>query len=61
MITPIEPLPRARIQSTHKEEELPADVSLRRKKRKLRQNENINTLEHIVIIISFLQSYTNSY
>jgi hypothetical protein len=49
----IEPLPRARMRLTREEEELPADVSLRGKRRKLRQNQ-INASENMVIIMSFL-------
>ena len=51
MITPIEPPSRARMRLTREEEEPPADVFLRGKRRKLRQNEDINASEHMVIIM----------
>ncbi|KAH6665195.1 hypothetical protein B0J14DRAFT_606660 [Halenospora varia] len=47
MITPIEPPSRARMRLTRKEEEPPADVSLRGKRHKLRQNEDYNASEHM--------------
>jgi hypothetical protein len=55
MITPIEPPSRARMRPTREEEEPPADVSLRGKRRKLRQDEDINASEHMVMIM-FLSS-----
>jgi hypothetical protein len=55
MITPIGPPSRARIRPTHEEEESPADVSLRGKRRKLRKNEDINASEHMVIIMPFFR------
>jgi hypothetical protein len=58
MIILIEPLSKARIRLIRKEEKPPADVSLRGKRRKLRQDEDINALEHIIIIMFlFLDLY----
>jgi hypothetical protein len=54
IITPIDPPSRARMRPT-REEEPSADVSLRGKRRKLRQDEDINASEHMVIIM-FLSS-----
>ena len=51
MVTPIEPPSRARMRLTHEEEEPPAEVSLRGKRRKLRQIEDIDAWEHMVIIM----------
>jgi hypothetical protein len=51
---------RARIRLIREEEEPLTEVSLRGKRRKLRQNEDINASEYIVIIMSFLQSHANS-
>ena len=55
MIILIEPLSRTRMQLIHKEEELPIDISLCGKRHKLRQNDNINASEHIVIIMPFFR------
>jgi hypothetical protein len=55
MRTPIEPPSRARMRPTCEEEEPPADVSLRGKRRKLKQNEDINASEHMVIIMPFFR------
>jgi hypothetical protein len=60
MITPIEPPSRARMQPTREEEEPPVDVSLRAKRHKLRQNDDINASEHMVICNGLLQSHANS-
>jgi hypothetical protein len=54
-ITPIEPPSRARMRPTCEEEEPPADVSLRGKRRKLRQSGDINAAEHMVIIMPFFR------
>lgn len=40
---------------TREKEELPADISLCGKRRKLRQNKDINTSEHMVIIMPFFR------
>jgi hypothetical protein len=53
MITQIEP--PSRMRPTREEEEPLADVSLRGKRRKLRQDEDINASEHMVMIM-FLHS-----
>jgi hypothetical protein len=55
MVTLIEPPSRARMRPTREEEEQPIDVSLRVKRHKLRQNEDINALEHMVIIMPFFK------
>jgi hypothetical protein len=53
VITPIVPPSRARIRPTPEEEEPPAEVSSREKKRKLTNSDNINASEHMVIIMPF--------